>query len=124
MTVLRAGLIGLGQMGRNHVRVLRSLEGVDLVAALDPAGDPSGVATGTPVVETIEALLAHGLDCCVVASPTRFHLEGGMALAEAGVHTPLPDTTNMLGCLQFASRSTLSHQYRPPASGGAIAPVL
>ncbi|MFL6150749.1 MAG: gfo/Idh/MocA family oxidoreductase, partial [Ornithinibacter sp.] len=29
---LRAGLIGLGMMGRHHARVLGSLPGVDLVA--------------------------------------------------------------------------------------------
>ena len=87
MTTLRAGLIGLGQMGRNHLRVLRALDGVDLVVVLDPAGDPNGVADGIPIVESIEALVTQSLDCCVVASPTGFHLEGALALAEAGIHT-------------------------------------
>ena len=32
MANLRAGLIGLGMMGRHHARVLGSLDGVDLVA--------------------------------------------------------------------------------------------
>ncbi|HLS62161.1 MAG TPA: gfo/Idh/MocA family oxidoreductase, partial [Ruania sp.] len=32
MANLRAGLIGLGMMGRHHARVLRQLDGVDLVA--------------------------------------------------------------------------------------------
>lgn len=84
---LRAGLIGIGHMGLNHARVLRNLEGVDLVAVLDPAGDPNGVAGGTLVVRSIELLIAQELDCCVVASPTVFHVEGGLALAEAGIHT-------------------------------------
>ena len=44
MADLRAGLIGLGMMGRHHARVLQSLEGVDLVAVADPTGDPHGVA--------------------------------------------------------------------------------
>lgn len=87
MTNMRAGLIGVGQMGRNHVRVLRALAGVDLVAVFDPAGDPNGVADGIPVFGSIGSLVAQGLDCCVVASPTAFHLEGGLALAEAGIHT-------------------------------------
>ena len=39
MANLRAGLIGLGMMGRHHARVLGSLEGVDLVAVADPGGD-------------------------------------------------------------------------------------
>ncbi len=37
MAKLRAGLIGLGMMGRHHARVLGSLDGVDLVAVADPA---------------------------------------------------------------------------------------
>jgi UDP-N-acetylglucosamine 3-dehydrogenase len=46
MTRLRAGLVGVGMMGRHHARVLGSLDGVDLVAVVDPGGDPHGVATG------------------------------------------------------------------------------
>ena len=50
MANLRAGLIGLGMMGRHHARVLRELPGVDLVAIADPGGDPHGVAGGLPVL--------------------------------------------------------------------------
>ena len=35
MSPLRAGVVGLDTMGRNHVRVLRDLPGVDLVGATD-----------------------------------------------------------------------------------------
>ena len=34
----------------------------------------------------IEALIAHGLDYCMVAVPTAYHEQVGLALAEAGVH--------------------------------------
>jgi predicted dehydrogenase len=37
---LRAGLVGLGMMGRHHARVLSSLKDVELVAVCDPMGDP------------------------------------------------------------------------------------
>ncbi|MDO5698835.1 MAG: Gfo/Idh/MocA family oxidoreductase [Dermatophilus congolensis] len=85
MANLRAGLIGLGMMGRNHGRVLASLSGVDLVAVADAGGDPHGVAKGRPLYSTIEELIAEGLDYCMVAVPTIYHLEIGLALAEAGV---------------------------------------
>lgn len=87
MANLRAGLIGLGMMGRHHARVLGSLPGVDLVAVADPGGDVHGVAGGRPVEESIEALIGHGLDYCMVAVPTIYHEQIGLALAEAGVHT-------------------------------------
>ena len=87
MANLRAGLIGLGMMGRHHGRVLASLEGVDLVAVADPGGDKFNVAGGRPVHENIEQLIAEGIDYCMVAVPTQYHAEIAKALAEAGVHT-------------------------------------
>lgn len=84
---LRAGLVGLGMMGRNHARVLQSTSGIELVVVSDPMGDPTGAVHTAPVVETVEALLAHDLDVCVVACPTEDHEAVGMALADAGVHT-------------------------------------
>lgn len=83
---LRAGLIGLGMMGRNHARVLRSLEGVELVAVCDPAGDPHGVGGGVPCDLDVAQLLARRIDFAVVATPTEDHLPVGLELAAAGVH--------------------------------------
>ncbi len=83
---LRAGLVGLGMMGRHHARVLGSLEGVELVAVSDPMGDAHGVAGGRPVFNTVQELIAHGVDYAMVAAPTAFHEELGVALAEAGIH--------------------------------------
>lgn len=82
---LRAGLIGLGAMGRNHARVLSGLDGVELVAVMDPAGDPHGMAPA-PVVPTLADLLALGIDYAVVACPTGLHEEIGLELAASGVH--------------------------------------
>ena len=86
MTKLRAGLIGLGMMGRHHARILAGLEGVDLVAVADPKGDVHGVAGGRTMLSCVAELVATGLDYCVVAVPTALHEEVALALAEAGVH--------------------------------------
>ena len=83
---LRAGLVGLGMMGRHHARVLASLSGVDFVGVSDPAGDVNGVAQGRPVVKTVAELIALGIDYAVVAAPTIYHLEIGVELATAGIH--------------------------------------
>ncbi|MCW4385042.1 Gfo/Idh/MocA family oxidoreductase [Salinibacterium sp. SYSU T00001] len=87
MMDLRAGLIGLGMMGRHHARVLREIPGVTFVAAADEAGDLHGVTGGAPVVRNVEELIDLGIDMAVVAVPTAFHEEVGLRLAEAGVHT-------------------------------------
>ena len=82
---LRAGLIGLGMMGRSHSRVLRSLPDVELVAAVDPGHPPQHPAMRVEVLDTIRELLDRGIDMCVVATPTSTHEAIGVELAEAGV---------------------------------------
>lgn len=83
---LRAGLIGLGMMGRNHARVLRSLDGVELVAVADPLGDPHDVAGELGVLAGVDDLIATGIDYCVVAVPTAYHHGIAMQLAANGIH--------------------------------------
>lgn len=87
MSVLRAGLLGVGRMGRHHARVLRETEGVELVAIADPGGDPFGVAGNLEVLPDIDALIEVGIDIAVVAVPTRYHEAAALKLAAAGVHT-------------------------------------
>ncbi|MFC7243397.1 Gfo/Idh/MocA family protein [Catellatospora aurea] len=81
---LRAGLIGLGAMGRNHARVLSTLAGVELVAVVDPMGDSTGTLR-VPVVPTVTELIALGIDYAVIACPTALHEEVGLELAANGV---------------------------------------
>lgn len=87
MANLRAGLLGVGMMGRHHARVLREVEGIDLVAIADPGGDPHRVAGDLQVLPDVDALIEAGIDLAVVAVPTQFHETAALALAEAGVHT-------------------------------------
>ncbi|SCG78763.1 Gfo/Idh/MocA family protein [Micromonospora humi] len=81
---LRAGLIGLGAMGRNHARVLSNLDGVELVGVVDPAGDVTGTLRA-PVVPEVSDLIALGVDYAVVACPTALHEKVGLELAANGV---------------------------------------
>ena len=83
---LRAGVVGLGAIGRHHARVLSTMEGVELVVAADPAGDIHDAARGVPVGRGVEDVIAAGVDLCVVAVPTGQHEQVALALAEAGVH--------------------------------------
>jgi predicted dehydrogenase len=84
---LRAGIIGLGAMGRHHARVLRHLPGVRLVGAADPRGDVHRCLDGLPVLPTVTDLLTLGVDYCVLATPTSEHVPVGLLLAAAGVPT-------------------------------------
>jgi predicted dehydrogenase len=86
MVNLRAGVIGLGIMGRNHARVLSSLEGVDLVGIVDPEVSKDSLGNFAPIFKGIEELLKQGVDYCLIAVPTALHEEVGLKLANAGVH--------------------------------------
>lgn len=83
---IRVGILGIGSMGRHHVRNARSTKGFDLVALADPAGDKFGVADDLAVLPDVDALIAAGIDAAIVAVPTVFHEEAALKLAEAGVH--------------------------------------
>jgi predicted dehydrogenase len=95
--LLRAGMVGLGAMGRNHLRVLGLLDGVDLVGAVDPAFEDDEAAPGVPAMKDLDALIAKGVDYVVVAVPTAMHEALGLQLADAGVaaliEKPLAHTT-------------------------------
>jgi predicted dehydrogenase len=83
---LRAGVLGLGVMGRHHSRVLSSLEGVEFVGVYDPSDAVPEAVQGKDVVHDLDQFLDLGADYCVVSAPTIYHLELGKALAERGMH--------------------------------------
>ena len=87
MRPLRAGIVGLGTMGRHHLRVLSDLPGVELVGVTDPDPRTRRAARAVPAMASLDEMLALGIDMCVVAAPTLTHAEIGLRLADAGVHT-------------------------------------
>src|SRR2546429_10030401 len=82
--MIRVAVIGLGAMGRNHVRVLTDLEGVKLVAICDTdseAVESVGQKHDVPAYTSWDEMLEReALDAVVVAVPTRFHLEAALAV--------------------------------------------
>ena len=111
---LRAGIIGLGRMGRHHVRVLGEMPDVDLVAAADTQHRVPDSWRALDVVDTVEDLLDRGIEMCVLATPTVTHEPIAVQLAEAGVATliekPLAHDTKAAQNIAeaFARTATLS----------------
>lgn len=73
---VRTGVIGVGSMGRNHVRVLRDIVEVDLVGIADPFLRPSEGSIlwpDLPIYSDYRDLMAKGLDAVIVAVPTAHH---------------------------------------------------
>ena len=86
---LRAGVIGVGSLGRFHAQKYAALEGVELygVADLDEARARSVAdEVGCRALRDAAALLPH-LDLVSVVVPTEAHFEVAAACLEAGVHT-------------------------------------
>jgi predicted dehydrogenase len=88
---LRAAVVGLGMMGRNHVRVYDELvDTVDLVAVADP--DPVALQQATTgraargYTDTARMFAEERLDLLSVVAPTSLHLPVTLAALEAGVN--------------------------------------
>jgi predicted dehydrogenase len=88
---LRAGVVGLGMMGRNHVRVWdEAVDGVDLVAVADP--DPAAVRRATAgrsargYEDPARMLGEEQLDLVSIVAPTSLHLPVTVAALRAGAN--------------------------------------
>lgn len=90
-TGLRVGIAGLGTMGRNHLRVLGTLEDAVLVAVADPVAETlaQGLAMAAPDVRGYarpeQMLDEERLDALVIAVPTTQHSAVAMAAMARGV---------------------------------------
>ncbi|WP_193337137.1 Gfo/Idh/MocA family protein [Devosia beringensis] len=75
--LLRVGLIGLGKMGQNHLRVLSMLKGVELVFVADSdhaTAQRASTSLGVPAIHELSAIPA-GTDAVVICTPTVTHAE-------------------------------------------------
>lgn len=94
--VLRAALIGAGSMGKNHARVLPTLDGVELVAVIDENGDQHGVRGDAALLTSLDQLNVGDVDVAVVATPTITHEPTVLRLLDFGIHVlvekPIADT--------------------------------
>jgi predicted dehydrogenase len=85
---IRAAVVGVGDFGRNHVRVWRELEGVELAGVVDTNAERARqVASefGAPVFADLHALTAAHIDAVSLAVPTKEHARIGCGLLDAGL---------------------------------------
>ena len=84
---IRVGVVGAGEFGRNHARVYREMDGVELMGVLDqnPArGEAIAQEFGIRAFKGIEELRG-AVDAATVAVPTVAHAEVGCRLMELGI---------------------------------------
>jgi len=83
---IRVAVIGVGEFGRNHVRVWREMEGAELVGVVDIDADRAAKVTaefGTRVLPDIDSLRAERVDAVSLAVPTKEHARIGCQLLAA-----------------------------------------
>ncbi|MFP4418061.1 MAG: Gfo/Idh/MocA family oxidoreductase [Fibrobacterota bacterium] len=82
--ILNAAVVGVGVMGRNHVRVLSEMPHVHLEATCDPHTTPD---TSVAHYSDLDTLLSqHRIDFVVIAVPTPLHDQIAFACIDRGIH--------------------------------------
>lgn len=84
---IRVAVVGVGDFGRNHVRVLRELEGAELIGIVDTNADRARAVAAeysTRVLPDLAAL-AGTVGAAVVAVPTVDHAAIGCSLLGQGI---------------------------------------
>jgi len=88
--ILRAAVIGVGSMGRNHARVYASMPGVELVAVCDTsytaASNLANIYRCRIYTDYHEMLANERLDLVSIAVPTKYHFAVASSVIRHGVH--------------------------------------
>lgn len=89
MTPLRIAVVGAGKLGGYHATLAAASDDFELVAVVDPVAETRealAAKTGAKPVADISEVIDQ-IDAAVLATPTRFHKQGAVALLEQGIHT-------------------------------------
>jgi predicted dehydrogenase len=86
---MKVGIVGLGVMGNNHVRVLNQMPQVKKVLVYDISPELNAIGEKNEMVGSLEELASAAPDYVVVALPTIFHSEAAIFLASRRIPTLL-----------------------------------
>ena len=87
MRKVRLAVVGVGEFGKNHVRVVRQSDRAELVAVVDANAVRAAevaAANGCVALDNLSEL-AGKVDAAIVAVPTSAHADVGCSLLEAGI---------------------------------------
>ena len=89
MDKTRLALIGVGMIGKRHLKAMRDVEEAELAALVDTVPGVSGLARewSVPFFETTDSMLKEiAPDGVIVCTPTEVHLEPVLQSLDAGAH--------------------------------------
>jgi predicted dehydrogenase len=132
---VRVAVVGVGEFGRNHARVFRELEGVELVGICDQNAERAAAIASefqTSVVTRLEDLQGRA-DAVSVAVPTVSHAEVGCRLLAMGldvlVEKPMAGSLAQADALLSAAKQNrrmlqVGHVERFNPAVVAVEPIL
>lgn len=85
---IRAGVVGVGRMGRHHARVYAQLPDTQLVGVVDANPERAEALAeqhGSKPMFSVQALIEAGVDVVSIATPTTFHRAAAEPLLKAGI---------------------------------------
>lgn len=85
---MRVGIIGLGWMGKVHLRIYSEMRGVDVVGVVDVDNntlEQVGDTYGVPVFTSLDELLDQKPEAMSVCVPTYMHHDVAMKIIERGI---------------------------------------
>ena len=81
---MKTALIGYGQMGRNHYRIIKELGGFELVAVCDTAAN---IPVPERVYNNVNDMLEHeDIQAAIISVPTQAHKDVSLACIERGIN--------------------------------------
>jgi predicted dehydrogenase len=132
---LRLAVIGVGHLGRHHVRLLSAMPGVTLVAAVDLIPERAAAAAAAAGCEALTDFRAviDRVDAVVVAVPTAAHRAVAEAFLSRRVHvlvekpmaSSLADADAMIAAAERSGATlAVGHTERFNPAMAAAAPIL
>jgi len=85
---IRAGVVGVGRMGRHHARVYATMPGCKLVGVVDNNPERAEALAeqyGCRAFYSVQQLIDAGVDAVSIATPTTFHRESAEHMLKAGI---------------------------------------
>jgi predicted dehydrogenase len=84
----RIAVVGVGEFGRNHVRVWSKMNGADLVGVVDTNEERAKAIAAefnTRVLRDVDSLSTENIDAVSLAVPTKDHCRVGCRLLDSGI---------------------------------------
>ena len=88
MIINKLGIIGLGSIGKKHLRLLKEIRpDIEIIVMRSGHGDTcKEEKIATKIVSSIKKVIDEGVQAAIISSPAILHLEQSLELAKSGVH--------------------------------------